>query len=654
MKYGFGLKSCLKLLTFGLFAHTSAVAFGMTTESDTLLDSQRFHYQKAKIALAENNEQAYAKHFAELGDYPLRQYLEFGEIRAKLNTLPFEEIDEFIQRYPGTFLESRLKVNLLFVLAKKGKWEEYLKYYPPTSPSTSLKCHALYAQLQLDNELTDEQIAEVWDVGSSRPKSCDPLFSALLKSKKMPEHLIWSRFHKAVVANNLGLARYLKSRLTTLQPKAELLLSVHRSPAKVKDRQKLMDQDLPTQHIIAHGINRLARKYPLDALYQWEIYEAQQLFPDEIRKVTKLNVVKRLIRNGHAEEAQHLLSYSHQLREQALVEEVIREALSELNWQRVNEAISLLDARTQREERWMYWRARAQDELGIQISGFAPSPLVYHTLAKNRSFYGFLSSDKLSQGYSLVDQSTQLEVDQLQSVAKLDAMLRIHELWITGNITEARAEWIHSSATFSPDQLLAAGQLARDWGWYNTGIQAMIRGDLWNQLTVRFPLAYQDQFYKAASDTQVEPTLLYAIARQESAFDVEARSPVGAMGLMQLMPATAQYTAKVFGVDHSGSKELLKAEHNMLLGGHYLSHLLERFEGNRILAAAAYNAGPHRVNRWLSDAGKERPYDVWIETIPYGETRQYVQNVLCFSVIYGYRLGKPTTFVSPDEANQFL
>ena len=630
------------------------IAFAEPGSADPLLDSQRFHYQKAKLALAEKDTTGFQESFAQLGDYPLKQYLEYGMIRNRLSTLPLEEVDNFRETYPDTFLASRLTYSLLHLLASRGKWHEFLKYYPPASPSTSLKCQTLYAKRSTGQPITDIEIEEVWDVGRSQPKSCDPLFQALLRDKRLKEPQIWSRFQKAVVANKTGLARYLSRHLETLGPSAELMLKVHNKPELVTGNHLLQAQTLPTQQIIAHGIGRLAYKRPLDALYHWELYEAQQLFPDDLRMDTKLTIVKRLIRSGHAKEAQHLLSYSHQLREQTLVEEVIREALADQNWQRVDDTILLLDARTQREERWLYWRARAQDELDRPLVGFTASTLVYQKLAKNRSFYGFLSADKLSQGYSLEDQSVYLESSELDKVAKLGVIRRIHELWLTGNHAEARAEWLHSSAQFTPQQLMAAGQLARDWGWYNTGIQAMISGNFWDQLTVRFPLAYREQIFKTASDTQVEPTLIYAIARQESAFDSEARSPVGAMGLMQLMPKTAQYTAETFGVSHSTPSQLLNVEHNMLLGGHYLNHLLERFDGNRILAAAAYNAGPHRVSRWLSDAGKERPFDVWIETIPFKETRGYVQNVLCFSVIYSYRLGQPTTFVSPTEASRFL
>jgi soluble lytic murein transglycosylase len=348
------------------------------------------------------------------------------------------------------------------------------------------------------------------------------------------------------------------------------------------------------------------------------------------------------------------LSYSHTLRQEEILDELLRETLGEGDWQRLAEALLLLDDTTRQNEGWRYWAARTQEVLNHPIEGYPAPEVIYREIAQNRSFYGFLSADKLRQTYALVDESTLIDDVFRIQVAQMPAMQRAHELWLTGNITEARAEWLYASRQMDEKQLAAAGQLARDWGWYSTGIQTMINGNLWNELTVRFPLAYREEIAKIAQDTQLEPTFIYAIARQESAFDAGARSPVGAMGLMQLMPKTAIYTAKKSGIKHANTQDLLKAEHNMRLGGLYLNHLLQTFNGNRILAAAAYNAGPSRVNRWLSEQGKEKPVDVWIETIPYKETRHYVQNVLCFSVIYGYRLGQPTVFLSEAETKQYL
>lgn len=648
----FGIKfSFLFLLTFGFGASVAQEA-----QEQPDLASQRYHYQKAKTALAKEDRAAFEEHLSSLEGYPLKQYLEFASLRANFEKYPFKDIDSFLTQYSDTFLESRLRANFLFFLAGRQQWQPFLKYYRSEISNLSLKCHYLHARIRTGDPSALLEASDVWNEGKSRPKQCDPLFKTWAAAGQMTDKLILSRISKSISKGEISLARYLSRKLKDNEKlaQAELFLQVHRNPSLVKQTQDFQQHDETTQHIVAHGIQRLAKKAPLDALYFWEIYEAQQIFPQDLIRSTKHTIVKRLIRAGHTQEAHTLLSYSRALRQQDLVQELAREALEEMNWQQLSAIIGLLDEENQQSDRWQYWAARIEDEIGSQLTGFAPANDIYQKLAKNRSFYGFLAADKLNQSYSLADNSTQISDQLKRQVAQLGAMQRAHELWLTGNTTEARAEWLHLSQSLSDEQLLATGQLARDWGWYNTGIQAMISGNFWDEITVRFPLAYREEVFKIAGDTQVEPTLIYAIARQESAFDAEAQSPVGAMGLMQLMPKTALYTAKKSGIKHAQKGQLLDAEHNMRLGSHYLNHLLEKFDGNRILAAAAYNAGPHRVNRWLSSEGKERPVDIWIETIPFKETRHYVQNVLCFSVIYAYRLGIPTDFLSKEEANQLL
>ncbi len=617
---------------------------------DPELASQRYHYQKAKSALAAGNLPTYNQHLANLGDYPLKPYLESNRLRENLSALPFRQIDAFLKEYQDSLLADRLRERTLHILARRAMWSEFNRYYDEGIASTELKCHSLNARLKTGDKSALNETAELWNVAKSQPSACDPIFQAWQEAGLMTQDLVWSRLYKAVEADQTDLARYLVTQLSELQPHGELLLRVHRYPTLIMQRAVFQNHDLPTQHMIAQGIKRLARKQPLDALYHWELYEAQQLFPEDLGLDTKHHVLRRLIRDGHGRQAQHLLSYSHALRKDDLVEEILREALTELDWSRVNETILLLEEESQQSERWLYWRARAQDELGKPLAGFRSSKQVYQELASNRSFYGFMAADKLGKAYALVDDSETVDAEVLAEIASLPGMRRALELWSLGNLHEARAEWLHTSRQIQPQQLLAAGQLARDWGWYNSGINAMISGNWWNHLTVRFPLAYRDEIDRVATNTRVDARLIYAVARQESAFDTRARSPVGAMGLMQIMPTTAQFTAKTFGVKHKNKEELYDVNHNIMLGGHYLQYLLGRFDGNRILAAAAYNAGPHRVSRWLSDEGQKRPYDVWIETIPFRETRHYVQNVLCYSVIYGYRMGQPGAFVSPHEA----
>jgi soluble lytic murein transglycosylase len=646
------------LLSSGLaVCLASPMGFAQPTpnKTDMELASHRFHYQKAKAALVQKNARAFQEHMSKLGDYPLRQYLEFAQLRSRFAELPLAEVDEFFAAHPDSFLASRMRANLLQFLAGRENWKDFSRYYDAEeNASLELYCHALNARIKAGDTSAFAEVAPLWDVGKSQPKPCDPVFTAWRNAGHQTQDLVWSRFNKAMIHGETSFARYLSNLLTTLKPKANLYLQVHGNPKMITQRQRFQDQDLPTQHIIAYGIKKLSRTAPRDALQQWQMYEAQQLFPEDLMLETKLAIVQRLIRSGETEEAQSLLSYSHSLRREDILDELLRETLGEGDWERLAKALLLLDDKTRQNERWRYWAARAQDVLKRPIEGYPASEVIYREVAQNRSFYGFLSADILRQTYALVDESTAIDDAFRLQVAQMPAMQRAHELWLTGNIPEARAEWLYASRRMDDKQLAAAGQLARDWGWYSTGIQTMINGNLWNELTVRFPLAYREEIAKIAQDTQLAPTFIYAIARQESAFDAAARSPVGAMGLMQLMPKTALYTAQKSGIKHANNQDLLKAEHNMRLGGLYLNYLLQTFNGNRILAAAAYNAGPSRVNRWLSEEGKEKPVDVWIETIPYKETRQYVQNVLCFSVIYGYRLGQPTVFLSEAEAKQYL
>lgn len=639
------------VFTIGFF---SASAIAQPQGVDDALASQRFHYQKAKSALAKNNLDDYQKHYQQLGNYPLKQYLEFAQLRDRFAQTTTEEVNRFLLQYPNSFLSSRLRAYYLHYLAHRDRWEEFVTLYDHTVESLKLSCHAVFARIETGDKSAFEDIAELWNVGKSQPKECDPAFQAWRDAGHMSEDIVLSRFAKAMHANETQLAQYLTRFLKKNQLAAERFLQVHRNPVLITRRQNFQAQDDITQQTISHGIKRLARKEPLNALYHWELYEAQQLFPGELIRETKLEIVKRLIRGGHTEEAQQLLSHSYELREQDLVEELAREALGQLDWSRVERILSLLNEENKASDRWQYWAARVQEELDRPVNGFEGPQAIYRSIAQNRSFYGFLAADKLKQNYSLVDNSVPVDPELLQEVANLNPMRRAYELWLTGNINEAKAEWYYLSRSLSEQQLLAAGQLARNWGWYNSGIQAMISGNLWNQLAVRFPIAYREEVYEIANDTQLDPTLIYAIARQESAFDAAALSPVGAMGLMQLMPQTAKFTARISGIKHAQKHELLDAAHNIRLGSHYLNHLLQKFNGNRILAAAAYNAGPHRVDRWLSPRGQERPVDIWIETIPFRETRHYVQNVLCFQVIYGYRLGVPTYFISDEEAKRFL
>ena len=625
-------------------------AVSKTPQSD--IGQQRYHYELAKSAIKKKDWSAFDQYYSLLGNYPLIPYLDYALIKRDIKNLPFKRVDIFLAANKGTFLETRTREQILFELARQKKWSTYQDYFSDHISRKELQCFNLYARTQTGDEAALSEVADIWVHPKSLPKSCDRLFSLWRQKGGLTPDVAWERFDRSMQARNYSLARYISTLMSgEYKTYADKYLEVHRNPALIKNAKLFKEHNTRNQQIIAHGAKRLARKSPINALYHWERYEAQQLFPNHLTRDTKLYIAKRLTWDGHFEEAEKVVEQSSELRQTEMIERLIRESLKTQQWAKVIQWMDNLDEDAKQSDRWLYWRARAREELLGEYAA-TPSKSIYEKLSKNRSFYGFLSADKLGIPYSLVNKSVDVLPSTRLLVENNASIERAKELWLLGNYAEAQAEWLFGTAGMSPHELMAAGELAAEWGWHNKGIMAMISGKHWDHLDVRFPLAYQNEINKASAETQVEVPLIYAIARQESAFKEHARSHAGAMGLMQLMPSTAKQTARKNGVRMQKS-DLYKPELNLHLGGHYLNELLDRFNGNRILAAAAYNAGPHRVDRWMNDK-EQVAFDVWIETIPFKETRGYVQNVLAFSVIYSHKLGKKSQFITELEATRLL
>src|SRR5690625_4789985 len=359
------------------------------------------------------------------------------------------------------------------------------------------------------------------------------------------------------------------------------------------------------REIILHGRDRLARRDAPNALHLWHRYDAQQLFEDQDRLEIQRHIATRLVLQNNFEAAKNLLTQSPQLTSEDLTERLIRNALRQQDWQSASQWLAQLPEASRESDRWRYWRARVMEELDLEPEDGPSAMDLYAAVAATRSFYGFLSADKLGYEYRLLDRPVDVTDTLLEQVERLPGITRARELLLVGDLTNAGREWFHTTRALDSKSIIAAGKLAERWGWYRNGIQATIRTRSWDDLQLRFPLAYREQMDSAAEATSINPHLLFAIARQESAFMADARSPAGALGLMQLMPTTAQYTARRAGIPYR-KHDLLSPDTNIALGSRYLHQLLNEFNGNRILAAAAYNAGPTRVRQWLGATERDR------------------------------------------------
>jgi len=616
---------------------------------------QRKKYQAAQKAFDTKKMGEFQRLTKELAGYPLVSYLEYQDLVLRLADLPQKDVEAFFKRYPDSFLAERMTHRWLRTLAQNNKWALYQQFYDPKLTDPELACLQLRARLETGDQTVMTSVAKLWDVNDSQPKACDPVFDRWTKAGGMTPDIVWSRHLKVVRAGNTGMARYLAALLpANKQPAALLLQNVAANPALIKQTSRFSTQSPEMKDIILFGLEKFARQDANGALTLWQKYDAQQLFSDEDRINTKYQIALRLLYQDEEQAAEQLVASTPNLTRVDLIEWLIREAMRKQDWEKVNEWLARLPDQARQSERWRYWQARTMEELRIkEINGETPEK-IFASIAPQRSFYGFLAADKSGIDYGLIDRPVSFTAEQLRQLETNPGVRRAREFYLLNQMGAASREWYFSVRRLPGDIIPIAGRLAESWGWYRQGIQAMVDANYWDDLEVRFPIAYRDHVNRMAKKTAVNPMLIFAVARQESAFMHDAKSSAGAMGLMQLLPTTARQTARKNGLSFANT-DLLTPEKNITLGSHYLNQLLDEFDGNRILVAAAYNAGPSRVRSWLNkDRAEQLPYDVWIETIPFKETRGYVQNVLSYSVIYAYRLGEKQNFITPKEAVQML
>ena len=539
-----------------------------------------------------------------------------------------------------------MKLRWLRWLAERGEWKTFLNYYDPALNFTELDC--LYGQYLLANgpaAAANAATEKLWLVGKSQPQACDVLFDRWAASGQLTESRRWQRAKLATEARNYGLASHLVKNLASHAKQGALMVEVAQNPALLSQTARFSPADPAMADVVGLGLRRLARQDPEKALTLLELYAPRQAFSKEekvaIAREVGLSFAKRFDSRALAVMSQ----YDPELRDNNVSEWRARLLLRLGRWDEAYQLTRQLPASLADSNRWRYWQARSLQLAQPQ----SQQPLtLYQPVARERDFYGFLSADRIQAPYQLKNQPLALDAKTIQKVRNTAGIRRALEFHDRGQIVDGRREWYHVSRLFSRDEMVAQARMAYDMQWYFPAIRTISQAQYWDDLDVRFPMAYKDSLTRAAKSRSLHSSWVFAITRQESAFMNDARSGVGASGLMQLMPATAKETAKRFGIPLTSPQQVLNPDTNIQLGAAYLSQIHGQFNGNRVLATAAYNAGPGRVRQWLKGA-HHLPFDVWVETIPFDETRQYVQNVLSYSVIYGQKLNVPQPMVDWHE-----
>ncbi|VAW77032.1 Soluble lytic murein transglycosylase precursor [hydrothermal vent metagenome] len=605
-------------------------------------ERQREQFLQAESALKKGRTSEYRQLKPMLVDYPLYGYLDYWELRRRLSKAKADDVEQFLQQYPGQPISIRLRHSWLHKLGQRKDWDTYLQFYTPQS-SVTLQCYDVRARLQKgDHQQALKDVLSLWLVGHSQPDACNSAFDQLYASGTLGSEHIWARIRLAFKKQKSSLAGFLAKRLSAEDRKwVKRWEYAHRRPTSAMSKDWAKKDTPLVREILVHAAKRLARHKPEQAWKHWQSLSKNHRFrtTQQGEVLGKIGLYGAL--ENHPQAAVWLASVPNEQATADIRQWRVRTALADKDWDSALHWINELTENERNADNWRYWRAYALEAKGLKGDAFT----AYARLSDERSYFGFLAADQLKRPYQMNDVRLNFSEEQLQSIKIIPAIERARELYLASKRTDARREWFHATRELPQDKLKIAASIAHSWGWYDRAIITASQARHWSDLALRFPLPHRESIFANAGRYDLDPALIYGVIRQESAFMEDARSAVGALGLMQLMPSTGKQTARAINLHYRGQAGLIRSDNNIRLGSAYLNKLLTRYNGSPVLAAAAYNAGPHRVSRWLPTTG-DMNASLWMERIPFKETRTYVRRVLAYATIFEWRLEQPATRLS--------
>lgn len=624
-----GLRLGLRLgLTLGLVL----TALAMPAASADRVE-HRQNFLVAERALAAGDDAAFAELADGLRDYPLWPYLRLAELRRRLAPEHGETIEAFIRDYAATAPGETLRRLWLNRLHAAGDHAGYVRNYADNGSKTR-ECRWRRGLLALDRApAAFAGLADLYLTGASLPDVCDPVFAAWHEAGGLEPELVWQRVGLALARRNTGVAGYQRRYLPERHQRwLDQQLALYRNPEGLKEAQLPDDPDRRAAALVA-GIERLARDDPRRAAADWAVLEARELVPLPARDRAVTAIGAGLAHTGERTGLVYLRRLRPLPENLALQRERLRAALRLRAWPEVIDWVRALPPGERERGEWQYWLARALGKRG-DLVGAAHA---LDVAAEERDLWGFRAAELLGRPPALRSRPTPADPEEIERLLATDTAQRIRELKALGRRTDVTREWRELTRNAGAEELRTAALLAERLELVTESIFTLARSEYWDDIRLRFPLHYEGLVAGRAADYALPPEWVYAVIRQESAFDADVASHAGAVGLMQLMPGTAGDMARALGRPPPGRLDLIDPALNIALGTRYLAAMRERFGGNQVLATAAYNAGPGAVSRWLPE--DTTPADLWMLAIPYRETRDYVRRVLTYRVIYAQRLG---------------
>lgn len=572
-----------------------------------------------------------------LRQYPLYPWLEYQIIKANLPQATNATLQRFVTRYPHSLMADELLGELARRWAARQAWQDLLTHIPADHPAVTTQClrtQALAATGQQEAAINNGK--QVWqDLDKEIDAACRPVLELLERQHALSPDDYWQRIGVAIDKNQLTLATQLaENQSAAMQAATSLWVAVRKTPAQVA--QALTQPDNPyTRSVIADGLGRLARKEAATVERLWQQARSKFKFSAaEIGKAESALGMQQALNHDPAAVARlSQIPAEHRSQDGNLW--LARMAARLGDWPQVLAASQQLRFDNPRDAApWQYWQARALEQQGKADE----ARKLYTEIADQASFYGFLAADRLGQGYPALQAAPVDRGQRVQGLQRVAALQRALEWLALGEREQGRKEWLRALKLMDKPGMVAAADLAIRAGEPNLAIWTLSRAKEWDEIHLRFPLIHTDLVQQAAAQHGIQPAWVLGVMRRESAFDPYAESSANAYGLMQVILPTAQAMGRKLGLTIRSKEDIFPPPTNVQLGAAYLSEMLQTFAGNYALATAAYNAGPARPVKWAPSSLVSA--DQWVESIPFTETREYVQAVLTFTTIYDDKLSQ--------------
>ena len=614
-------------LCFGLYLGGTAIAApAFSAINDTTFIAAR---EAVRTGNRLRLEQAVA---ALPADYVLRPWADYWQLQQQLaadaDTINDNGITAFLQAHEGSYLAEKLRNDWLRFLGKKSDWVRFAREFPLLSgPDTELTCYAAQAAG------TPQKVRSLWGSSAELPAACTPLVNQLAATWDMTEEEIWQRVRRMLASGKVGAGKAAAAYLPTEQ-------NFERGSLETiaVDPDRYFKRLHPSFAVTRRGremalfaVRSLARKDVLAAAARLRSIEGKLPAADAHYAWGQL---ARLAAGRHLPEA---LTWYDLAAETPLDEEQmawqVRAALRMNDWVRVQRVIAAMPAEWAQQPEWIYWQARALTTLGQTEQANA----LFLRIAGQANFYGQLAAEEMGWTIRLPLQAPPPSPEEIAAGEAHPGLQRALELFRLDMRVEGVREWNWSLRGMNDRALLAAADLARRHAVWDRAINTANRTLAQHDYSLRYLAPFRAQIEPAVHELALDPSWVYGLMRQESRFVINANSSVGAQGLMQVMPATAQWVAKKIQMADFHLRKISEMDTNVRLGTNYLKLVLDSLDDHPVLASAAYNAGPNRARRWRGDQALEGA--IYAETIPFSETRDYVKKVMSNAMYYNLLFG---------------